>query len=51
VEEYSGVEDYIGVKGSEKRHRLLKTYVIESSIERERQPTHHKESNMFNKAY
>jgi hypothetical protein len=40
VEEHSYVEDHMGVEGSEERHGLLKTYVDESSIERERQTTH-----------
>jgi hypothetical protein len=44
-------EDYMGVEGSEKRHGSLKTYVIKSFIERERQPTHHRESSVFNEAY
>jgi hypothetical protein len=48
VEEYSLVNDNMGDK---ERHGSLKTYDIESSKEREMQPTHHKESSMFNETY
>ena len=48
VEEYSLVEDPIGGKES---HRSLRTYVTDYSTERRMQPTHHEESNVFDKAY
>ena len=51
VEEYSLVEDYMGEEGGKERHGSLKTYDIKSSKEREMQPTHHKESNLFDEAY
>jgi hypothetical protein len=48
VEEYSLVEDLIGGK---ERHRSLRTYEMDDSMERRMQPTHHEESNVFDKAY
>jgi hypothetical protein len=45
------VEDYMVEEGGKERHGSLKTYKIESSKERELQPTHHKESSMFDEAY
>jgi hypothetical protein len=50
-EEHSLVEDYIGEEGGKERHVSLKTYDIKSSKEREMQPTHHKESSVFDDAY
>jgi hypothetical protein len=43
-EEHSLVEDYIGEEGDKERHGSRKTYDIESSKEREKQPTHHKDN-------
>ena len=52
VEKHSLVEDYMGEEGDKERHGSLITYDIESSKEREMQPTHHKKkSSVFNEAY
>ena len=51
VEEYSLVNDYMGEEGGKECHGSLKTYDIEISKGREMQPTHHKESSVFDEAY
>jgi hypothetical protein len=51
VKKHSLVKDYIGEEGDKERHGTLKTYDIESSKRREMQPTHLKESSVFDKVY
>jgi hypothetical protein len=51
VEKHSLVGDYMGEEGDKESLGSLKTYEIESSKRRETQPTHHKESSVFDKTY